>query len=657
MVAPKWFGYARLSMGVAWASKSSIVLIMYRELELEQESGVSSASAAGERAAVRGYGWQYDQIATLVYEALVDGDFLNLRLTDPDVGLVDDLVLIRQGRTDAYQFKSTEFTGYVTFRGVTREQQTRSGHSAPSLVQALADGWKRLRDRWGNTHVHLATNQLASVNDHLPESNAPDRPSPDHFSAFLNHVLDPLRRREMTIGDVSAGWQPALSKLRRASGLTEEEFRGFVAALHFDFAVGISVGRLSATKRSDVEGLSAALFRRVSQASGVVELDESGVLDLVGWSYRPRLHSPHQFPVDLDTYAPLRDAIGELTEVINRYSCGYLAVVGPPGSGKSTLLSQALTGTRDRVVRYYAYVPGTSSARTRLAAAGFLHDIVVLLRRSGLETRGRELPSANVGELRRQFVDQLDAAGEEFAREERRTLLVVDGLDHVDRDYPGSDGLLAELPIPGELPEGVLVVVGSRTLEPLHAFARQQLDERDAAVDLGRHRLSPSSVLEICRRSSVTVDLGPEVHQRIVELSKGHPLALNYVLNRVRHRGGRSAVDVLADVPAYAGDVAAQYRAVWDGFKDDHAVVEILAVCSRLRIGFRTEWLSTWAESSAVWTFRRKLLYLFRRHHDGWRFFHDSFRQFAADRTALGDDGRPGEAEDARVSQKGGGSL
>ena len=45
-------------------------------------------------------------------------------------------------------------------------------------------------------------------------------------------------------------------------------------------------------------------------------------------------------------------------------------------------------------------------------------------------------------------------------------------------------------------------------------------------------------------------------------------------------------------------------------------------------------------------------MYLFRPHHDGWRFFHDSFRQFAADQTALADDG-PGDVdEDARAHRR-----
>ena len=202
-------------------------------------------------------------------------------------------------------------------------------------------------------------------------------------------------------------------------------------------------------------------------------------------------------------------------------------------------------------------------------------------------------------------------------------------------------------PLPNELPDGVLVLVGSRTLAPLHPFARQQVEERASIIDLQHHRLRPISILEICRRAPPSAALPPEIHQRIVDLCNGHPLALSYLLNRLRGTDAESASDALEAAPAYDGDMAAEYRAVWDGIEHDDAVVDILAVCARLRIPFTTEWLSSWAQPPAVRAFRRKLQYLFRRYRDGWRFFHDSFRQFAADRTAIGDDGVPSERADS----------
>ena len=448
---------------------------------------------------------------------------------------------------------------------------------------------------------------------------------------------------------VPTGWQHALEKLRDASGIAPEDFGLFLRAMHIDLNAGTGLPAAPSTRRSDIAALSDALKRRVSESFDVVELDERGVLQLMGWTDRTRLHSYHEFPVDLDTYAPLAEAIEQLNDIVAEHDSGYVAVVGPPGAGKSTLLSQALTSTTDRVVRYYAYVPRTAAARTRLAARSFLHDIILMLQRSGLGPSERQIASNDIDGLRRQLSEQLDSGSVEFADTQRRTIVVVDGLDHVERDYSGNDSLLGELPRPEELPVGVLFVLGSRTLTPLRAHARQQLEERQAIVDLQHHVLSQRSVLEICQRAPVTADLTPELHLRIAELSKGYPLALGYLLNRLRDADGSSANEILADIPAYQGDIAAEYRAVWDEVQDDADIVEILTACSRLRIGFTTHWLFEWAPRAAVQKFQRKLLYLFRRHRDGWRFFHDSFRQFASDRTSLGDDGRPDATAEARA--------
>ncbi len=172
-------------------------------------------------------------------------------------------------------------------------------------------------------------------------------------------MLEPVRDGRLSLTDVSPGWRPSLHALRRASGLDEDEFEAFLGSLHLDLAAGKAVRAAASARQTDVINLSTALFRLVSESTGVVELDQQHLLDLMGWTGRPLLRSRHEFPVDLDTYAPLDNAIDELNAQLSRVSQGYIAVIGPPGSGKSTLLSQSLSGRGDRIVRYYAYVPGT----------------------------------------------------------------------------------------------------------------------------------------------------------------------------------------------------------------------------------------------------------------------------------------------------------
>lgn len=83
----------------------------------QQQSTISvSLTAEGERNAARGYLWQYDWIAERVLDAFWAEDLVEVRLVNADVGKVDDLVLVRTGRVDGFQFKSEEQVSYLTFR-------------------------------------------------------------------------------------------------------------------------------------------------------------------------------------------------------------------------------------------------------------------------------------------------------------------------------------------------------------------------------------------------------------------------------------------------------------------------------------------------------------------------------------------------------------
>ena len=607
---------------------------------------MSLAPGDGERVALRGYRWQYDHIAARVYDAIREDDFRQIRLTDPDAGQVDDLVLVREGRVDAYQFKSTGYGGYLTFSDMVGARRPRGSSKSGSLIGALARGWSRLQESYANVRVHLVAQQLASVNDRLGEDHP--HPSPDHFGAFIEQVLGPLCAGEKRLDSIGAEWESALDRMQTASGLTGSEFEDFVQSLVLELGAGTGITGGRSTRGDDIRELSGRLQRVVSEATSVVEMDRTEVLRLMNWTGRIGLRSRHKFPVDLDTYEPLAEAVAETEQAIAQHESGYVAVIGPPGAGKSSLLTQAFTGSSDRILRYYAFVPRAGIVSTRLTARGFLHDLIVMFGNSQVLPRDPELVSDDIDELRRQFKDHLDAVGAEFVRDGRRTVVVVDGLDHVEREYEGTDSLLGELPPPDALPAGIVFVVGSRTIEPLRPSVRQHLDEGGAIVDLQHHKLPTSAILEICRRAPMTSALSEELHSRIAELSDGHPLALSYLLNRLRDREGASPEKALANAPAYAGDVAAEYLQLWGGVEEDKGVVDILAVCARMRISVTTDWLATWADSNAVDRFRRKFLYLFRRDRQGLTFFHDSFKQFVVEKTCLGDNRQVDSGRDAQ---------
>lgn len=611
--------------------------------------------AAGEEAAVGGFKWQYDQIARLVYEAVVDGLLDSFRLTDPEAGKADDLVLVRDGRTDAYQFRSGE--GTVTFRSITRAQKGHGGSELPPLIRTLADAWRSLGGCEGQVHVHYFAEMPPSTHDHIVPADRDDRPTRNHFKGFLAEVLEPLRTGRKSPDEIAKSWRATLDTFREQSGVSAEEFLPFLQSLHFDLNARPGTETPIPSQRGDLVDLSNRLYRLASEVGGVVERDAAQLLRLMGWQDRTRLLSTDRFHIDLATYEPLADAMEKLKVTLEGRDRGYVAVVGPPGTGKSTLLTQMTFATTDRVIRYYAHIPGAAERRNRLAGRSFLHDVVLKLKESGLEGVHRELTSEDPNELRRQRAELFDSSHQEFIESGRRTIIVVDGLDHVEREYPGNDGLLAELPRVDELPDGVILIAGTRMVSPLGPDVRQSLTESGAVIDLAQYPLSPPVVRAICARAPGVSSFGDKVHQLIVERSAGHPLSLSYLLNRIRDEQADSAQAILESTPAYSGDIAATYRAIWDDVEQDDALVQIFSACSRLRIGFRAEWVDLILEGvplslAKAQRFTRDFRYLFRIENEEWRFFHDSFRQFADERTALGPNGAPDPRADASAHEQ-----
>ena len=118
---------------------------------------------------------------------------------------------------------------------------------------------------------------------------------------------------------------------------------------------------------------------------------------------------------------------------------------GGPGSGKSTLLTQRLRGLDTRLISYYAYVPDSAhSHSSRGESVNFLHDVVLQLDRAGFQVGGgankfdREL-------LRERLHEQLSLLHLDWKETGTKTVILVDGLDHIDRET-ASESIVAGRP-------------------------------------------------------------------------------------------------------------------------------------------------------------------------------------------------------------------
>ena len=606
---------------------------------------------------MRGLLAQFRYGAARVLLALRDRSLEWVRVGDTEAGGVDDLVIGTRGRVDGLQVKWSLDPAPYTFN---RLHQSVDG---PSQWAELADGWRTLRTAHAQRRVtvHLITNDVPSTADNAMVAT-PGMTTRGSFAAFLREAWAPAvaaaHASESTwdasdsgpasserdakivraLADIRAAvpldWHGTYEKLRALSGLSNAEWPEFLTGCYLTIPASDPLTLASAWGdrtaqqfQEDVEAIATVLMRAVGDRSERVEWSRDALLAELGWNARVELFHRHEFPAPTGAYQPIAGTVDALTRTLSTTASGYLAVLGTPGSGKSTLLTETLR-YRERVIRYYAYVPpivGTNMQRGE--ALHFLHDVVVALEQQGIAP-SRTLVPHDASALRKAWTAQLIALGEEYQRTGRKTILVLDGLDHIQREQQPTRSLLTELPPPAALPAGVVIVLGSQTLglAQLPSAVRAQLRE-DGRV-LHMEPLRPDDVAAMVL-SALDVSLDDDDAAEMFRLSGGHPLAVNYLINRLRHRPDtQSVADALEEAGQYSTLVSEQYLEHWGQVRNDFALVRLLALLARTRHGFRPGWVRSWADPQAWHALTQQFGHYFRRDTDRWQFFHNSFRVF-----------------------------
>jgi len=599
--------------------------------------------ADGERAAVVGFAGQYGLAARIVRAKFSTLEWI--RVADPAAGVADDFQFKAGSTRHALQVKWSQYAGSFTWGELANAPGDRA-----ALLPELAEAWKRLRETWkGPLVVHLCTNDYASVAG--PQVGTPlaevAADGPRHFAAFLARSFQPIRQhiarggaRWVALARLSEveQWASAWDALRVAAGLDDDQFVSFIRDFEMSFTLAddplLHPDRDSSD--ADLTKIASTLQDLVADPARPVQLSREDLLARLGWSDVLRYRHPHRFPVPA-VYTANEAARGALESRLAALTGGYLALVGPAGSGKSTLL--ASLNVSGRIVRYYAFVPDAPDPLSgRGEADSFLHDLTLSLEEGGLYRSGY---GNDLSGKRAILIDQLDQAGRRWADERERTVIIVDGLDHIPREQHPARSLLDELPPPAALPDGVFVILGSQTAGILHDSIQRVLSRQDRTVRVPP--LAPDEVNKLAYRAGPGNWMLPDQLAVLVNASEGHPLALTYLLQELATVESREsdlssrrqrADLVLADASAYGGDVEERYRGYLRAIGDDPEVLNLLAAVARLRAPVNLDWLATWADPHALTEFAHRAGTFFHQSGAEWRFIHNSFRRFLADETA-----------------------
>jgi hypothetical protein len=536
-------------------------------------------------------------------------------LADRAAGIADDLVLGLPGRVVGHQFKTAQFPG--TFRVRTLLV------GADGLLQPLTIAWQALKRRHPGlaVEIRLVTNDYPSTTDRLIDTG-------EHSAAFIAEFVEHSTR---PLSDWrTSRWGELIDELSAASGLCEQDFDQFLKSLrilHGTAADFVQTNRLTPEGARLASEIATVLPRLVADARDKDQWTRAELLQELGWRDNADVHHVHQFPVgayvqrNAMTEAALRDAI-------RMHNSGYVSLVGPPGAGKSTLLQASLESEEGTfMARYLAFVPGVGQGVGRGEADDFFDDIATQLKRTGL--RGLRYRDQSLHERREQFEVLLREAGDRFAREAIRTLIVIDGLDHVPREERPQRSFLAELPLPSSVPIGVLFVLGTQrvNLDDIKPAIQDQASETARRINvtpLGREAVHRMADL---MRLSASID-----RDSIFDLSRGHPLVAHYLIEALREADSDASDALLAGAMTFDGDVEAIYESAWRDIRNDAEARNVLDYLARSEAPMPLELLIHAVSEAAVERALNATRHLLNEGLHGWGVFHNSFRLFIIDK-------------------------
>ncbi|WP_223938156.1 ATP-binding protein [Chromobacterium violaceum] len=604
---------------------------MPKKSMLSTSAAPATAPAEGERRALRGYIGQYERAGAAIYAALERDELRWIGVADRNAGIADDLVLGFDGLVVGHQFKTSKFPGTFTVETLFT--------GANGLWKPLVHAWQCLRKNNPGCRVEIRL----VVNDFPSTTDKPGDGTPPHSAAFLEELQQHANR---SLADwYTPEWSRLIDHLRCEAGLGDDDFEQFLHSLRVVYGAAadfIQSHKLNTEQARQASEIASILPKLVADGRDKDRWTRDELLHELGWRDPAKTLLIHRFPVGAYVQRN-RDTEVKLLATLHATDQGYISLIGPPGSGKSTLLQVALaTEANVRLVRYLAYVPGAAQGVGRGEADNFLTDVGTQLRNSGLV--GLRLRDDSLHERREQFGVLVRQAGERFDHDGIRTIIVIDGLDHVPREERPTNSLLGELPLPSAIPSGVLFVLGTQRLDlvNLKPAVKEQAEKSERQV-----LMSPLGREEVARMADA---LGLPADLPRLELSKlthGHPLATRYLIQALLQADEAGRKHLLSGGMPFDGDIETVYTAAWREIASDSDVMDVLGFIARTEAPMDLRLLATVVKESAIERALVVARHLLRSSPQGWSIFHNSFRLFviAQPRIRLG-------SVDAEYSQR-----
>jgi hypothetical protein len=299
-------------------------------------------------------------------------------------------------------------------------------------------------------------------------------------------------------------------------------------------------------------------------------------------------------------------------------------LIGEPGSGKSWLLTnfiEYLDAISQNVIRHYCFTSTEDEfIEKRITSDVFFGNLIADII--------KHFPSL-LEVKEKLFVSDLDELNILLTHIDEELIIIIDGLDHIDRVLKNSSALaqektkIIEFITQIELPDNIYIILGSQPISEI----RKLIDECQYIEYLIPQWTQDDAICLMDKYSleDRLLDTTKLLSEYILEKSEGNPLYLTYIIKTLLYQD--ISVEVINNLPRYDYNLQAYYEYLTSQI-DNNLTAEML---SCLEFSVTKEELGELIPRSHHLEKNLKVLspvIVENLSRGGIRLYHDSFRRF-----------------------------
>lgn len=273
-----------------------------------------------------------------------------------------------------------------------------------------------------------------------------------------------------------------------------------------------------------------------------------------------------KFTIDENVLLATPDRVDQVVSVLKQHHAVILTA--EPGAGKSWFIENLETHLREttQVVKHYCYIALEDPLALKRITVNVLYGSLI----TQILQNDKDLGS----HMTKRYASNLEQLNILLGKIKNKTLLIIDGIDHIWRIYQKNRGGLTEdetkiLQALSQLDlsnPNVSILVVSQPIEQLEEFTTffhctlAQLPERFVEELLEKHAVPNIEIEE--------VSLAQVIHEK----SNGNALYCKYLIDHAVTRKTYTSFDWIADLPPYDFNLSGYYQYLYEQIQGDTRV-------------------------------------------------------------------------------------